>query len=200
MTHVPDIAVAEIPPGWAYQWCTRDDAHQYDQMVTSGWQPVPASRHPFLRSQARDTIEFGNSILMEKPREAAREARELNEDKAHGLAAEWAKQVTANGFTIDAAHVSGQPPLGEREVMLDNLGPLRVRLPADMWDKARQANVSAHRYATFKIKNMLAGAGDGRDALTPYSLVAFTFYRIPLARRPKYPWLRWLFELISVEV
>lgn len=73
-----------IPDGWDYQWKRKSilgkEDPAYDvQLARSGWEPVPASRHPEhmpIGTKSR-TIERDGMILMERPKEITDEARAM---------------------------------------------------------------------------------------------------------------------------
>ncbi len=77
-----------IPPGWDYNWKRKyvngmaDPA--YDVAVArSGWEPVPASRHPDMMPAdwKGNTIERKGQILMERPKQISDLVRQ-RDDKA----------------------------------------------------------------------------------------------------------------------
>ncbi len=73
---------ADQPDGWEYEWKMRtvlgkeDPAYQV-RLARSGWEPVPASRHPHYMPVGwqGQTIERDGMILMERPKEISDEAR-----------------------------------------------------------------------------------------------------------------------------
>jgi hypothetical protein len=83
MLHIPpDI----IPDGMRYNWKTlsvfgQQQTRRYGRYQATGWEPVPASRHPglFTPKGFEGEIEYDGLILMEKPEELCRqtEAREF---------------------------------------------------------------------------------------------------------------------------
>ncbi len=83
------IDPAVIPPGWSYEWKRKtilgeeDPAYQV-QLAHTGWEPVPASRHPtFMPSNSHHTtIERKGMILMERPAEITEEIRNYERKKA----------------------------------------------------------------------------------------------------------------------
>src|SRR5258706_4236597 len=83
MLHIPPELV---PDGMRYNWKTysvfgQQQARRYGRYQATGWQPVPASRHPglFTPKGYEGDIEYDGLILMEKPEELCRqtEAREF---------------------------------------------------------------------------------------------------------------------------
>lgn len=78
-----------IPPGWTYEWKRKtvlgqeDPAYQV-QLARTGWEPVPASRHPSYMPEGSKsmTIERKGMILMERPLELTEEARAIELRKA----------------------------------------------------------------------------------------------------------------------
>lgn len=73
-----------IPDDWSYEWKAHsvmgavDPSHQI-QLRKKGWEPVPASRHPELMptGYTGDTILRKGMILMERPMELTKEARDI---------------------------------------------------------------------------------------------------------------------------
>ena len=83
MLHIPPELV---PDGMRYNWKTASvfgqaQARRYGRYQATGWEPVPASRHPglFTPKGYEGDIEYDGLILMEKPEELCRqtEAREF---------------------------------------------------------------------------------------------------------------------------
>src|SRR5258707_7627575 len=83
MLHIPPELV---PDGMRYNWKTysvygQQQARRYGRYQATGWEPVPASRHPglFTPRGYEGDIEYDGLILMEKPEELCRqtEAREF---------------------------------------------------------------------------------------------------------------------------
>lgn len=75
-----------IPEGMRYNWKTysvlgQPQNRRFGRFQTTGWEPVPASRHPGLFTPVgyEGMIEYDGLVLMEKPEEMckATEAREL---------------------------------------------------------------------------------------------------------------------------
>jgi len=63
-----------VPDGWTYEWKRRlllnqEDPSYATQLEQVGWQPVPASRHPYMMPLGGKyiTIERKGMILMERP-------------------------------------------------------------------------------------------------------------------------------------
>lgn len=71
-----------IPEGWSYEWKRKtilgqeDPAYQV-QLARTGWEPVPASRHPSYMPAGDKyaTIERKGMVLMERPKELTEEYR-----------------------------------------------------------------------------------------------------------------------------
>lgn len=78
------IDPASIPPGMDYNWKRLTFAGQEDKehqigLAENGWIPVPAKRHPDKAGRDADpdsAIIRGGQILMERPSELTREARD----------------------------------------------------------------------------------------------------------------------------
>lgn len=71
-----DRFYAESPPGWTYEWKThtvfnKQFPHYTNQLLRSGWAPVPASRHRELLfpEYSDETIIIEGLMLMERPKE-----------------------------------------------------------------------------------------------------------------------------------
>tara|TARA_R110000868_G_scaffold187316_1_gene429813 strand:- start:2285 stop:2917 length:633 start_codon:yes stop_codon:yes gene_type:complete len=78
-----------IPPGWDYEWKRKTVLNQEDpayqvQLARTGWEPVPADRHPSYMPDGNrhSTIERKGMILMERPKELTEEARDVELRKA----------------------------------------------------------------------------------------------------------------------
>lgn len=83
MLHIPKEI---IPDGMRYNWKTKsvfgqEQHRRFGRYQATGWEPVPASRHPglFTPRDYEGEIEYDGLILMEKPEELCRqtEAREF---------------------------------------------------------------------------------------------------------------------------
>ena len=77
----PFHVIGKIPKGRAYQWVAESvDGNKdivresLDWMRAAGWKPVPASRHPKMKSRGK-RIAFGGQILMENSAVDAAAAR-----------------------------------------------------------------------------------------------------------------------------
>ena len=78
-----------VPPGWSYEWKRKTVMNQEDpayqvQLQRTGWDPVPASRHPsYMPDGGRySTIERKGMVLMERPLELTEEAKNVELRKA----------------------------------------------------------------------------------------------------------------------
>lgn len=79
----------EIPAGWDYEWKTRtvvnkeDPAYQV-QLARSGWEPVPAGRHPHFmpKDSTSPLIERKGMILMERPLEITKRVKMRDQGRA----------------------------------------------------------------------------------------------------------------------
>lgn len=84
-----DIPPHVVPDGWTYEWKTRyvmgaEDPGHMRSLQMAGWEPVPASRHPDMMplGTSGEIIERKGMILMERPAEITREARDIELRKA----------------------------------------------------------------------------------------------------------------------
>jgi len=83
------IDPSSIPPGWDYEWKRKtvlgaeDPAYQV-ALARSGWEVVPASRHPEMMPDkgGYTAIERKGMVLMERPKEITDEMRSLELRKA----------------------------------------------------------------------------------------------------------------------
>lgn len=83
------IDLADIPPGWTYEWKRKlvlgaEDPAYMVALARAGWEPVPTSRHPSYMPDSGNytTIERKGMILMERPSEITDDAREYEKRKA----------------------------------------------------------------------------------------------------------------------
>lgn len=97
-----DLPAGIVPDGWVYEWKTyevygaRNLTHEVE-LAQSGWDAIPASRHPEMMPQGGDykTIDRKGQRLMEIPKEIysarklqeQREARKQVSDKEESLGA-----------------------------------------------------------------------------------------------------------------
>lgn len=88
---VNDFWAPDAPPGWTYEWKRRLSAGQEDpthmvELLRDGWEPVPTSRHPEMMPGNGNypNIERKGMILMERPTELVKEAKERERRKAIG--------------------------------------------------------------------------------------------------------------------
>ncbi len=79
-----------IPDGFDYEWKRitymgmQDTEHQID-LAENGWTPVPAKRHPDKagrKAEPESMIIRGGLVLMERPVDLTKEARDEDETKA----------------------------------------------------------------------------------------------------------------------
>jgi hypothetical protein len=112
MLHIPPEI---IPEGMRYNWKTYSvfgqvQARRYGRFQMTGWEPVPASRHPGLFTPVgyEGNIEYDGLILMEKPEELCRqvEAREYIKAREQVQAKEQQLKGGDVGTTLDSRHKS----------------------------------------------------------------------------------------------
>ncbi len=167
-----------IPAGMIYQWCSKEPSANFQKYLDAGWTTVPFARHEAFfdaeRYAALDgSIAYGGCVLMERPREQSQESREKDMDQAC-LNAGQGRQVAVN-VTVN------------------------VRLTHGELSDAKASSISGQAWAQSRILQIADGASvmqiHGRDGA-----LRFVFPQPPAARRrPKWPWLSWLFDLISTE-
>ncbi len=114
MLHIPPELV---PDGMRYNWKTysvygQQQARRYGRYQATGWEPVPASRHPglFTPKGYEGDIEYDGLILMEKPEELCRqtEAREFQKARQQVQAKEQQLRGGDIGSKFDTQHQSAR--------------------------------------------------------------------------------------------
>lgn len=102
-----------IPDGMRYNWKTasvfgQPQSRRFGRYQATGWEPVPASRHPglFTPKGFEGEIEYDGLILMEKPEEMCRqtEAREYRKARDQVQAKEQQLRGGDVGTTLDGRH------------------------------------------------------------------------------------------------
>ena len=77
-----------VPHGWSYEWkraivAGKEESTYLTQLARSGWQPVPASRHPEMMPKGLfEVIERKGMVLMERPQSITDEVRALDKRRA----------------------------------------------------------------------------------------------------------------------
>lgn len=96
------ISPSDIPNGWAYEWKRKTIMGQEDPayqvaLARSGWDAVPASRHPSYMPDTGNyaVIERKGMVLMERPSEISDEARNRESRKARQQVRQKEEQLTA---------------------------------------------------------------------------------------------------------
>ena len=86
---VDDFITPPPPPGWTYEWKRKTIYNQEDpayqvSLARTGWEPVPASRHPEMMPSggSHANIERKGMILMERPLAVTEKFREADRRKA----------------------------------------------------------------------------------------------------------------------
>jgi len=106
-----------IPDGMRYNWKTasvfgQQQARRYGRYQATGWEPVPATRHPglFTPKGYEGDIEYDGLILMEKPEELCRqtEAREFRKAREQVQAKEQQLRGGDIGSKFDTQHQSAR--------------------------------------------------------------------------------------------
>ena len=84
-----DRFYAESPPGWTYEWKThsvfnKTIPHYSNQLLRTGWAPVPANRHRELLfpEYTDESIIIDGLMLMERPKELTDRRRLRERNKA----------------------------------------------------------------------------------------------------------------------
>jgi hypothetical protein len=91
-----------IPDGWTYEWKRHtvqnapDPAYEV-QLTRTGWEPVPATRHPFMMPSGYtgNTIERKGMILMQRPKEITDHFRARDNKNARDQVRFKEQQVSA---------------------------------------------------------------------------------------------------------
>jgi hypothetical protein len=118
-----------VPPGMRYNWKTfsvlgQPQARRYGRFQMTGWEPVPAERHPGMWTPKgyKGNIEMDGLVLMEKSEEAcqAHEAREERKALAQVQAKEQQlRGGNLDGVTMDTQHRSVHNKVGKSYERLD---------------------------------------------------------------------------------
>jgi hypothetical protein len=91
-----------VPDGWSYEWKRKtvlgqeDPAYQV-QLARTGWEPVPAARHPAYMPDNGNytTIERKGMVLMERPKELTDEAKMVELKKARNQVRQKEQQLNS---------------------------------------------------------------------------------------------------------
>lgn len=96
-----------IPEGMRYNWKTysvlgQPQNRRFGRFQTTGWEPVPASRHPglFTPHGYEGMIEYDGLVLMEKPEEMCQATEAREQMKARD-------QVRAKEAQLRGGHLDG---------------------------------------------------------------------------------------------
>ena len=100
-----DIDPSIIPPGWTYEWkrltvMNAEDPGHMQELYRKGWEEVPASRHPEMMPFGygeSNTIVRDGQVLMERPEEITKEAREAKLRAARNQRIQKEQQLTSGG-------------------------------------------------------------------------------------------------------
>jgi hypothetical protein len=88
-----------IPEGWSYEWKRKTIAGQEDpsyqlSLLSTGWEPVPASRHRQLMPEGHyNTIERKGMILMERPQVITDKYKAIEAKKARDAVRQKEAQI-----------------------------------------------------------------------------------------------------------
>lgn len=83
-----EFRAPRAPDGWTYEWKRKSVMGQEDhaymtQLLRTGWEPVPATRHPEMMPIGTEgNIERKGMVLMERPMELTDEVKALELKKA----------------------------------------------------------------------------------------------------------------------
>ena len=136
-----------VPQGRSYQWwhLVHDKFHYHrDGGNSTGWAPVPASRHDgyFMPAGHIGNIELNGLGLFEKPKFEVDQERDAGHAEAHRLVADWAAgaaefglsgAVSVGGVEIDV----GDPVVAKKVTdsvvrTADKTIETRVKIPGEM--------------------------------------------------------------------
>lgn len=182
LKHIDPFEIPEhlVPPGMIYQWVAKKQFGQPDKrfqtMLDAGWTRVPYRRleshyRGRYRGEDANEIMIGGQVLMERTRDVSKIARDKEMDQA----------------VINAG--SG------RDASIDLVS--RFSLSAFEIETAKSMSLSSAQYAAWRVKQI---AEEKDDSI----IIGCHGQRLMFAPPPKhmvskYTWLRWLFNLISVE-
>lgn len=83
------VASDDVPDGWEYEWkrhtvLGQEDPSYQVQVARTGWEPVPADRHPSYMPQGgkHKIIEREGMVLMERPKAVSDKVRAMELRKA----------------------------------------------------------------------------------------------------------------------
>ena len=115
------VPLDEIPDGWTYEWKRHTTYGQEDpayqiQLARSGWEPVPASRHPWMmpNNTSSQTILRKGLILMMCPTEIVQERQSAELRKARMQVRHKEQQLagTPDG-TMTRDHAQARPKISK---------------------------------------------------------------------------------------
>jgi hypothetical protein len=105
-----------IPDGMRYNWKTlsvygQQQSRRFGRFQTTGWEPVPASRHPGLFTPLgyEGFIEYDGLVLMEKPEHMCLQTEAREFEKARGQVRTKEQQLRGGdirGVGFDTQHQS----------------------------------------------------------------------------------------------
>lgn len=103
------IDPTKIPADWSYEWKTEtvygaEDPSRMVNYARTGWEPVPASRHPEMMPRGaspQEPIRLDGQILMERPQVITDQVRQREHNKA---TAQLRSKMAQNGQTPDGQH------------------------------------------------------------------------------------------------
>ena len=92
----------QIPDGWTYEWKRKlvynaeDPAYQV-ALARTGWEPVPARRHPEMMPVAwkGETIERKGMVLMQRPKEITDRVIDIDRQRARNQVRAKEQQLAA---------------------------------------------------------------------------------------------------------
>lgn len=182
-----DIPSALVPDGMTYQWCakradsTGERQDDYEKMLDAGWVPVPRQ---WLRGG--DNMIAGNDLMC-RPKFMTAAAELDNAQKAQKQVDDWAER-TGGQFSGGVRVWTGADRPPDFRVVGDAEQAARIvgTSPKVLIEPAYLRAIEAGMFGNFR-------SGDFRSGPLVANITPAK------SRRPKYPWLAWLFNLVSTE-
>jgi hypothetical protein len=118
---IDKFSTPAAPDGWTYEWKRKtvmgwEDPSYMSNLTRTGWEPVPASRHPEMMTKGHvGSIERDGQVLMERPAEISDEVRRLELLKARQQVNIKAGQLDpkGRGGIIDRADAHVNPKISK---------------------------------------------------------------------------------------
>jgi hypothetical protein len=126
------IDTALVPEGWTYEWKRqtvygKSDPAYDTKLARTGWEPVPASRHPSMMPKGHHgEIARDGLVLMERPKEITDRVKQIMYRKAKGAVTLKEQQLNEGPpGTFDRVDQSGRPTARVRTTH----GPISIPVP-----------------------------------------------------------------------